>query len=112
MKLPSSVPNTLAHWPTLLGAVELLQAVPDHAGARRLVSDAADSLPAPATSDTWPWPELRLSYANALVPEAALAAATAMGRKGAAADALQLLEWLVDEEMLERSLQLHAGRWP
>ncbi len=84
-----------------LGAVELLRVVPDHAGARRLVSDAADSLPGPATSDTWLWPEPRLSYANALMPDAALAVATAMGRRRVAADALHLLEWLVAEEMIE-----------
>ena len=84
-----------------LGAVEVLQAVADHGGARRLVSDAADSLPSPHTSDAWPWPEPRLSYANALVPNAALAVATAMGRRRASSDALHLLEWLVDQEMVD-----------
>ncbi len=63
-----------------LGGAELLHAVPNHANARRLVSDAADSLASPATDDAWPWPEPRLSYANALLPGAALAVATTMGR--------------------------------
>lgn len=84
-----------------LGAAELLHAVPNHANARRLVSDAADSLPSPATDDAWPWPEPRLSYANALLPDAALAVATTMGRQRAASDALHLLEWLVDQEMVD-----------
>ncbi|MGD0984234.1 MAG: glycosyltransferase [Acidimicrobiales bacterium] len=95
----SEHPRAVAY--AALGAVELLQAVPNHAGARGLVSDAADSMPGPGTSDEWPWPEPRLSYANALLPDAALAVAVAMGRQRAASDALHLLEWLVDQEMVE-----------
>ena len=66
-----------------------------------MVSDAADSLPSPATTDAWPWPEPRLSYANALLPDAALSVATAMGRQRAARDALHLLGWLVGQEMVD-----------
>jgi hypothetical protein len=95
----SEHPRAVAY--AALGAVELLQAVPDHAGARRLVSDAADSLPSPATDDAWPWPEPRLSSANALLPDAVLSVAIAMGRQRAASDALHLLEWLVDVETVD-----------
>jgi len=95
----SEHPRAVAY--AALGAVELLQAVPNHAGARRLVGDAADILPGPCTSDAWPWPEPRLSYANALLPDAALSVATAMRRPRAANDALHLLEWLVDQETVD-----------
>jgi hypothetical protein len=95
----SEHPRAVAY--AALGAVELLQAVPTHVGARRLVSDAADSLPSPATTDAWPWPEPRLSYANALLADAALSVATAMGRQRATTDALHLLGWLVAQEMVE-----------
>ena len=94
----SEHPRAVAY--AALGAVELLQAVPDHAGARRLVSDAADSLPSPAADDEWPWPEPRLRYANALLPDASLSVATVMGNQRAADDAVHLLEWLVNQEML------------
>jgi hypothetical protein len=43
----SEHPRAVAY--AVLGAGELLQALPDDAGARHLVSDAADSLPSPAT---------------------------------------------------------------
>jgi len=95
----SEHPRAVAY--AALGAVELLQAVPTHAAARRLVSDAADSLPSPATTDAWPWPEPRLSYANALLPDAVFSAATAMGRRRTARDALHLLGWLVDQETVD-----------
>jgi len=95
----SEHPRAVAY--AALGAVELLRAVPNHAGARRLVSDAGDSLPGPGTSDAWPWPESRLSYANALLPDAALSVATAMGKQHAASDALHLLGWLVNQEMVD-----------
>jgi hypothetical protein len=95
----SEHPRAVAY--AALGAVELLEAVPSHGGALHLVGDAADSLPGPAADETWPWPEPRLSYANALLPDAALAVAISTGRKHAAADALRLLGWLVDEEMLD-----------
>ncbi|MGD0441203.1 MAG: glycosyltransferase [Acidimicrobiales bacterium] len=95
----SGHPRAIAY--AALGAAELLQALPTHAAARHLVSDAADTLPSRGTDDAWPWPEPRLSYANALLPDAALAVATAMGNRGAANDALQLLEWLVYKEMFD-----------
>ena len=47
----------------------------------------------------WLWPEARLTYANALLPDAALAAATALGRTGLADAAIAVLEWLVAGEL-------------
>jgi len=81
-----------------LGAVEVLGAYPDHDGARRFVVDAAASLPGPSPDPEWPWPEPRLAYANALLPEAALAVASCLRRSEQAEAAFDLLDWLVAVE--------------
>jgi hypothetical protein len=92
-----------------LGAVAVLDVIADHDGARRLVADAAHRLvadaahllPGAALAPGWQWPEPRLSYANALIPEARLAVAAARGDRQGARDALSLLDWLVREESRE-----------
>jgi hypothetical protein len=93
----SSHPRALAY--AALGAVEVLAADPRHAAARHLVADAAERLPERAADRAWPWPAPRLTYANALLPEALLAVATATGRVGVDRG-LDLLGWLVREETL------------
>src|ERR1700741_876447 len=50
-----------------LGAAELLAFDPDHRAARELLTDSAASLPAPNGDAAWPWPEPRLTYANAVL---------------------------------------------
>ncbi len=84
-----------------LGAVQLLRSDPTNGGARRLVNEAADQLPRAEAGDAWPWPEPRLSYANALLPDAALSVAIATGSRRRMNDALGLLSWLVDQETIE-----------
>jgi len=84
-----------------LGAVAVLDVTADNDGARRLVADAAQLLPSPALAAGWRWPEPRLSYANALIPEALLAVAVARGDRQGARRALSLLDWLVREESRE-----------
>jgi hypothetical protein len=83
-----------------LGATELLEAFPDHPGALRLARDSSGLLGTTNEAGAWRWPESRLSYANALLPEAALAVANALGDRRAASDALGRLDWLVDAEIL------------
>ena len=63
-----------------LGAAEVLSFDPDHATARSLLSDAADAMAVPCDGAVWPWPEPRLTYANATIPEAMIAAGSALGR--------------------------------
>jgi hypothetical protein len=57
----------------------------------------AAHLPRPAGGE-WRWPEPRLAYDNARLPEALLAASTATGDRAMADDGLRLLEWLIEEE--------------
>lgn len=97
-----------------LGAVAVLDTVPGHDGAHRLVADAADLLPDGAPDPGWQWSEPRLTYANALLPEAGLAVAMARGDRDGARDALSLLDWLVREESREKwfSFAPVGGRGP
>ncbi len=85
----------------VLGAAEVLRSEPTHAGARALVDRASLLRGSRGTSTAWPWPEARLSYANALLPEASLVAAIAAGDALAAATTLHQLRWLVERETRE-----------
>lgn len=80
-----------------LGAAAVLEVEPGHPGARSLLRDAADRLtssPA-APAEAWPWPEPRLTYANAAVPEVLVAAGALLGDAVLLADGLALLQWLL-----------------
>lgn len=82
----------------VLGASEMLDVQPDHAQARLLLSDAADQIPGPAPDPAWPWPEARLEYANAVIPEAMIAAGVHLDRPALVSQGLDLLGWLLDHE--------------
>ncbi len=85
----------------VLGAAEVLRVDPAHAGARALVDQARPLREDHAASPGWPWPEARLTYANALLPEAALVAAKVTGDAPSANTALDQLRWLVERQTLE-----------
>jgi hypothetical protein len=58
-----------------LGAAEVLQRHPEQAAARSLLANAADLVSSAASPEqAWPWPESRLRYANAVLPEVMVAA--------------------------------------
>jgi hypothetical protein len=82
----------------ILGAVEVLSHEPAHSLARALLERAAERLGNVATNAGWPWPEPRLAYENARLPEARLAAGVALRDPRLFAEGLQLLDWLVDVE--------------
>ncbi len=97
-----------------VGAAEVLGAVPGHAGARALLADAAASLrrPADRSAAPWPWPEPRLTYANAAVPEALVAAGAALGDARLLDEGLHLLGWLLEVQTRQRHLSLvPVGGW-
>jgi len=91
-----------------LGAAELLSAQPDHLAARALLVDAAAAMPGEATDAAWPWPEARLSYANATVPDSMIAAGVALGRPDLLVRGLSLLAWLLEHETLDGHLSVTA----
>lgn len=82
-----------------LGAAEVLRVNPAHPLARKLLAAAASGVatsPPDASYDVgWPWPEPRLTYANAVLPEVLLAAGAALSRPDWVATGLRLLEWLL-----------------
>jgi len=81
-----------------LGAAEVLSVAPDDRVARNLLAAASRVIGAPTGSASWPWPEARLTYANAVLPEALIAAGEHLGDTRALDDGLYLLGWLVDIE--------------
>ncbi|MEO7235969.1 MAG: glycosyltransferase [Lapillicoccus sp.] len=86
-----------------LGAAEILVERFRHAVSRTLLGDAArllDTRPMMSTppDPAWPWPEPRLRYANAALPDALIAAGDLLGDDGRLARGLEQLEWLVDLE--------------
>lgn len=95
-----------------LGAAELLSVQPDHAPARQLINDYAAGVAEPNGNPDWPWPEARLTYANALLPEAMIAAGVARDDSTLCQRGLDLLEWLIDCETVDGHLSVSpAGGW-
>jgi hypothetical protein len=85
-----------------VGAAEVLAVWPDHREARALLAAAADMMPAAAGDDApWVWPEPALTYANAVVPEAMIAAGSLLDRPLLLQQGLDLLRWLLDHETLD-----------
>ena len=87
-----------------LGAVEVAEYDPYHRRSRDLLSDAITVIGSPSTNPDWRWPEPRLSYANAALAEALIAAGTVLGRGEVVADGLTMLRWLLDHETFEGHL--------
>lgn len=80
-----------------LGAGELLLVEPGLQEARDLVL-AADALIGTSDDPHWPWPEPRLRYANAAVPEALILGGAALGDPAMTARGLTLLDFLLRTE--------------
>ena len=89
-----------------LGAAEVLDTFPELRCARELLSDAAQLIGRPSDDDGWPWPEGRLTYANAVLPEVLLAAGAALQRPELAADGLLLLDWLLEVQTRDGHLSV------
>jgi hypothetical protein len=81
-----------------LGAAEVAVARPDAAATRALLVAAASTIGRPARDPSWPWPEPRLTYANAVIPDALIATGHALGDDRLVEDGLRLLGWLLDIE--------------
>jgi hypothetical protein len=81
-----------------LGAANVLSVDPDNASARSLLTDAADTMTLLGDHRAWPWPEPRLTYANAVLPEAMIAAGSGLDRPALQRRGLDLLGWLLARE--------------
>ncbi len=87
-----------------LGAAEVLQVDPGHRAARVLITDYAAGIADSNGDSAWPWPESRLTYANAVLPEAMIAAGVALEDYTLRQRGLDLLGWLVEHETAEGHL--------
>jgi hypothetical protein len=87
-----------------LGAAELLAVEPGHQAARKLITDYAASLAAASGDSSWPWPEPRLAYGNAVLAEAMIAAGVALDDMALQQRGLDLLGWLLDYETADGHL--------
>jgi hypothetical protein len=97
-----------------LGAAEVLRSQPRHPGARALLAASAGQVGRPSYDEDWPWPEPRLSYANAALPEVLLAAGAALDLPLVTVDGLVLLGWLLDMQTRDGHLSVVpvGGRGP
>ncbi len=81
-----------------LGAAELLRERPEEIAARRLLEDTLPVIGGGEDDSRWPWPEERLSYANASIAEALILAGDALDDGPALSRGLSLLEFLLRTE--------------
>lgn len=104
-------------WPratafAVLGAAELLSAYPGDSVALAVITDYVAGIPAPTRNSDWPWPEPRLTYANAVLAEAMIAAGAAIDDSTLSNRGLDLLAWLVELETAGDHLSVTpAGGW-
>jgi hypothetical protein len=95
-----------------LGAAEVLSADPGHRSARALLRDAARFVDVAAGDASWPWPEPRLRYANAVVPEVLIEAGVLLDVPRWTDEGLRVLGWLLDTETRDGHLSVvPAGGW-
>jgi hypothetical protein len=87
-----------------LGAFEVLRVRPGDRVALGLLEDARTSLVVPSRDASWPWIDPRLTYANAVLPEALLAIGAALGDDASALRGRELLRWLVDLQTVDGHL--------
>lgn len=82
----------------VLGAAEMLRASPEDELARSVLRQCVGRIPVAPHDAGSPWPEARLTYDNARIPEALLAAGVGTGDNSLVDTGLRLLEWLVTTE--------------
>ncbi|MFD0522154.1 hypothetical protein [Paractinoplanes durhamensis] len=95
-----------------LGAAELLRADPGHERAAELLAAAAGMIGRPDPDPRWPWPEERLSYANAALAEALIVAGDLLGDPAARTAGLRMLTWLLEIQISDGHLSvLPSAGW-
>jgi len=96
-----------------LGAAEVLRAHSRNHAARALLLAGVAMIPR-ASNQVWPWPEARMSYGNASIPEALIAAGQAVDDIRLIERGLALLRFLLEVETTPGHLSVtgSAGRDP
>jgi len=94
-----------------LGAAEILAVDPDDRGARELLRDAVLRI-GPVGDEPWPWPEPRLRYANAAIPEVLLLGGYHLDDPYLVDEGVRLLTWLLRQECPDGFFSVvPAGGW-
>jgi len=108
-----------SRWPrsmafATLGVADFLAVEPADVGARGLLHAATKVLDRPEVSDVWRWPEDRLRYANAILPEALMTAGAILNDDRLVTSGLRQLRWLLDMETSRGHLSVvpDGGRGP
>jgi hypothetical protein len=110
MQVRSPWPRAMAY--AALGAAEVLHAHPGHPAATSLLEDARELLRPARTDPSWPWPEPRLTYANAVLPEALIAIGDALDDEPLLDLGLAQLTWLLHLQTREGHISvIPAGGW-
>lgn len=104
MRARSPHPRAMAY--AALGAAQLLRVAPDDAAAGALLVDVAAMLRPPLRDPSWPWPYGRLTYANAVLPEAMIVIGAARRDERLVRQGRELLAWLVDQQTLDGHLSV------
>lgn len=91
-------PSPRANAAAILGAVEVEQRHGANEAAQMLLARGAARLGSVASLPSWPWPEARLAYENARLPEARIAVGAALGDERLLREGIELLGWLVEVE--------------
>jgi hypothetical protein len=89
-----------------LGAAELLRTDPGNVPAAALLADAATAVGRPDPDPSWPWPQNRLTYANAALAEVLIAAGDLLADPPTLADGLRMLTWLLDVQVSDGHLSV------
>lgn len=97
-----------------LGAYDILRVDPDNAIALSLLRDTAEMIMGDGPNGQWKWPEPRMTYANAVVPDALIAAGIGLHDNEILREGINLLEWLIAQESLDGhfSVTPTTGRGP
>ncbi|CAN5187727.1 glycosyl transferase [soil metagenome] len=82
----------------LLGLTAAVRAS-DEPALTEAIARHARHLPRPQRETSWMWPEPRLRYDNARLPEALIASGAVLEDSGLVDDGLALLRWLVGKEL-------------
>lgn len=107
----SSFMRSMAH--AALGADEYLRRFPHSPLALELLEAVRDAILG-AGRQVGPWPQARLSYANAVLPQALIAAGLHLDEPDTLDRGLEMLEWLIDVQSADDHLSIvgHRGWAP
>jgi hypothetical protein len=89
-----------------LGAAEVLDSHPGHAGALALLYRASIVIGEPPENAAWPWPTPRLGAANAAIAEAVIVSGRHLGNDRMLRNGLRMLGWLLTTETRDGHLSV------